>query len=318
MALSNPFPSVHTRTVPGPAPNGLGQGLFASTDINPGEDVLHIDTPFVAVLDTQRLTDTCSGCFSQQEVASGSELRACTGCRTVRYCNRTCQATDWKFAHSLECGVFSKLAPRVLPINARAMLRMVLRSARRKYTAAELDLFVQLEMHVRDMRRQNVAQWERIQLSSKAVRAYSGTEMNEEAVAAFGAKLDVNAFNLTTPLYDRIGLYLHPYAALINHSCASNAVVGFDGAYLTIKALRPIRQNEQIFISYVDATNPVDRRRTELRDRYFFDCSELREQVEKAYLLMEAVSNPGVEPGEAVDSFDSVARDETAACVVEG
>ena len=42
-------------------------------------------------------------------------------------------------------------------------------------------------------------------------------------------KLDLNSFNFTTPFYDRIGLYLHPYAALINHSCDYNAVIGFDG-----------------------------------------------------------------------------------------
>lgn len=73
-------------------------------------------------------------------------------------------------------------------------------------------------------------------------------------------------------MYDRIGLYLHPYAALINHSCDYNSTVGFDGDELFVKAVRPIKKDEQIFISYIDATNPYDVRRKELSERYYFDC----------------------------------------------
>lgn len=85
--------------------------------------------------------------------------------------------------------------------------------------------------------------------------------------------MDLNSFNLTTALYDRIGLYLHPYAALINHSCDYNATVGFDGEEVFIKAIRPIKKGEQIFISYIDTTTPNAVRRKELSERYFFDCN---------------------------------------------
>jgi SET domain-containing protein len=85
-------------------------------------------------------------------------------------------------------------------------------------------------------------------------------------------KLDLNSFNFTTPFYDRIGLYLHPYAALINHSCDYNAVIGFDGDKLFVKALKPINSGEQIFISYIDAEGPSALRRKELSERYYFNC----------------------------------------------
>lgn len=91
--------------------------------------------------------------------------------------------------HSLECKIFQKLAPRVLPNNARAMLRMILRSSRQKYTSEEIDLFVQLETHIREIRKQNMEQWERNLLSAKAVKMYSGSDMKEEVVAAFGVKV---------------------------------------------------------------------------------------------------------------------------------
>ncbi|KAJ5176124.1 uncharacterized protein N7482_002001 [Penicillium canariense] len=271
MGSQSPLPSVTTKTVPGPAPSGMGNGLFATTDIKVGEDVVHAAVPFVAVLDTPRLDDTCSACFGKRQMEAGTELKACTGCRVVKYCDRTCQSKDWKFAHSLECSIFQRLKPQVLPNNARALLRMVLRTSKGKYTTQELGIFTNLETHIQEIQEVQ-AHLDRINLTSKAVKNYSETDMTQEAIMAYAARLDLNSFNLTTAMYDRIGLYLHPYAALINHSCDYNAVVGFDGEELYVKAMRPIKKNEQIFISYIDTTTPNEVRRKELSERYFFDC----------------------------------------------
>ncbi|PYH47591.1 S-adenosylmethionine-dependent methyltransferase [Aspergillus saccharolyticus JOP 1030-1] len=268
------FPhTIPIRTTPLAAPDGLGRGLFATTNVAAGADVLHVSTPFVAVLDTHQLGQICSGCFGRRQLDDEDRrLRGCTGCQVVKYCDKICQAKDWKFAHSLECSIFQKLSPRILPINARAILRMVLRTGRQKYTSKDVDMFLQLETHIKDIREENPVQWERISMSSKAVKAYSETEMKEETISAYGAKLELNAFNLTNAMYDRVGLYLHPYAALMNHSCDYNAVVGFDGDELFVKAIRPIAEGEQIFISYVDTTNPRWLRQKELQERYYFRC----------------------------------------------
>ncbi|KAL5343926.1 hypothetical protein BJX70DRAFT_3510 [Aspergillus crustosus] len=281
--MSGPSPSerlsLETKTAPGPAPNGQGRGLFATTDLRVGDTLLHVQEPFVAVLDSKRLEDTCSACFSQRQLAAspdnGITLKACTGCKVIRYCDKTCQAKDWKLAHSRECKIFKDLQPKVLPINARALLRVVLRARSRKnpYTQEELQLFQSLGTHIRDIREGNTAQWERISLTSKAIKEYSKTEMEEEDISAYGAKLDLNSFNLTNSLYDRLGLYLHPYTALINHSCDYNAMVAFDGPQLYIKAIRPIAKNDQIFVSYIDTTFPKRIRQKEVRERYFFTCS---------------------------------------------
>ncbi|KAL4794786.1 SET and MYND domain protein [Aspergillus venezuelensis] len=306
--------TTHGKAIPAHAVNS-GRGLFATTDLATCDEILHIQNPFVAVLDTSRLQDTCSGCFGRRQLAAGPEeqivLRACTGCQVVKYCDKTCQAKDWKFAHSRECAIYKNLQPKVLPINARALLRVVVRCGMKKnsYTAEELDLFRSLETHIREMREGDKAQFERIALTSKAVKAYSGTDFEEEVLSAFGAKLDVNSFNLTNALYDRIGLYLHPYAALLNHSCDYNAVAGFDGDELYIKAIRPIAENEQITISYIDTTYPKRIRQKELRERYFFSCQcakcssaneppgpagDAANAAEKAYSLLES-GNAGVD-----------------------
>lgn len=88
MPLEAPLSSVHTRATPGPAPGGLGRGLFASTTIKVGEDVLNITSPFVAVLDTPRLSDTCSGCLGSGPLHHSGPLKNCTGCKVVKYCDR--------------------------------------------------------------------------------------------------------------------------------------------------------------------------------------------------------------------------------------
>ncbi|KAJ9361721.1 hypothetical protein C8Q69DRAFT_221290 [Paecilomyces variotii] len=273
MSPHNQPPSMDTKAMPRLTDN-MGNGLFATKDINVGEDVLKTNRPFVAVLDTPKLEDTCSGCFGKKQFFDGVKPpKACTGCKVVRYCDRACQSKDWKFAHSLECSIYCKLQPKILPNFARAVLRIILRRANQKYDDSEFDIFQMLETHAAEIRDTNQDQWNRILLTAKAVKEYSRTDMKEESIASFLAKIDLNTFNLVNPLYDRVGLYLHPYAAFINHSCDYNSVVGFDGDELFIKATRPIKADEQIFISYVDATYPYNVRRKELAERYYFECN---------------------------------------------
>ncbi|GMF77822.1 unnamed protein product [Aspergillus oryzae] len=139
---------------------------------------------------------------------------------------------------------------------------MIVRTAHKKYTNGELELFSQLETHISEIRDQSPEQWERIALSSKAVKAYSGTDMKEETISAFGAKVSKTS---------QPELSASPCPKLLL-TCNYNAAVTFDSDNLYIKATRPIQKGDQIFISYIDATNPVKLRRSELRERYYFDC----------------------------------------------
>lgn len=88
----------------------------------------------------------------------------------------------------MECPIFQKIKTGVLPNNARALLRMVLRTDRGKYNAQELEIFSNLETHIREI--QDVqAQKDRISLTAKAVKDYSQTGMSEEAILAYAAKV---------------------------------------------------------------------------------------------------------------------------------
>lgn len=81
-----------------------------------------------------------------------------------------------------------------------------------------------------------------------------------------------NSLTLIGSALEPLGICFDPLACSANHSCDPNAFVIMDGAQLSFRALKPIAKDEEIFISYIDATNPFERRQTELRQRYHFDC----------------------------------------------
>lgn len=118
-----------------------------------------------------------------------------------------------------------------------------------------------------------------------------------------GAQVELNAFTFADPLYDYIGVYLHPFAALINHSCDYNSIVVFDGEEVFVKAVRPIKKGEQIFISYIDATNPCDIRRKELMERYFFHC-----QCSKCVLGTDAPEDGYIETAKDHSVLEAASR----------
>lgn len=89
---------------------------------------------------------------------------------------------------------------------------------------------------------------------------------------------------MINPILEPIGLALDPRAALLNHSCDPNAYVRFDisppsvptshALYgsITVITLRPIAQDEQITIAYIDPTIPFAQRQRDLKTRYHFQC----------------------------------------------
>lgn len=67
---------------------------------------------------------------------------------------------------------------------------MVLRTWKGKYTTQELGVFTNLETHIQDI--QDIqARLDRINLTSKAVKSYSDTNMSQEAIMAYAARVCV-------------------------------------------------------------------------------------------------------------------------------
>lgn len=88
----------------------------------------------------------------------------------------------------MECPIFKNLKPMVLPNNARALLRVVLRSARNKYDSEEFKVFEGLESHINEIS-EIQGQLDRITLTARAVKNYSSTDIEEGTVLSYAAKV---------------------------------------------------------------------------------------------------------------------------------
>jgi len=81
-----------------------------------------------------------------------------------------------------------------------------------------------------------------------------------------------NALTLITPTLDPLGIMVDPTLCHLNHSCDPNAYIMMDGPRVSIRTLRPIKKDKEIFISYIDTTHPYHKRQDDLQTRWFFTC----------------------------------------------
>ena len=70
------------------------------------------------------------------------------------------------------------------------------------------------------------------------------------------------------------GVGLFPLGALINHSCAPNAMQTFKQQQVTFTALQPISPGTEVTISYIELAATRAERRQQLLDQYYFDIND--------------------------------------------
>ncbi|MCJ1474303.1 hypothetical protein MMC13_002961 [Lambiella insularis] len=267
----------HTYTAPAGA---AGEGLFASKAFEAGELVLKLEEDVTSVLDSPKLGDVCEWCFEEQgdgEAEGVRKLRKCGGCAVVRFCDEECQKSSWRHHHKYECKTFKKLYPNVLPNTVRLLVRLSLRGLNGLLHPSIWSAFMRLQHHLDDFKSQKSSDsqgtWEDIQLMARAAKEYGGIGDEWGNVDAMVGRVLINALTLVTPTFTSLGLSLSPTAALLNHSCNPNTCISFSGPILSVRALRPIAEDTELTISYIDITNPAPIRRADLLARYFFTCT---------------------------------------------
>jgi len=81
-----------------------GRGIWAKKGFAAG-DIIFITKPHVHVLSSRNLDSLCSSCSSP----GTNNLRRCTRCRVVWYCDSQCQNNDWQ-THKKECEALKRWA----------------------------------------------------------------------------------------------------------------------------------------------------------------------------------------------------------------
>lgn len=278
---------------------GAGRGLFALKDFAPGDLVLSLDRPYVAELDIDRLADTCAWCFQRGATSSEErslsqnlglpagfiETKACTGCKRVRYCSKTCQSKAWKKEHKHECAVLKPDNRPDLPHGVRAVMKLLGRlKADPENKDEKLIDILQFQpagaggAALEEFKKQDAQRFEDFGMLSYGAWKYAGEpkigDMDSQAIAK-GLFFNVmsNTVQLSSPLDDtKLGIGFDPILCSANHSCDPNVVTMFNQPRQLLRALKPIKKGEEITMKYVDVTNPFSIRQAELREAYFFGC----------------------------------------------
>jgi SET and MYND domain-containing protein len=180
------------------------------------------------------------------------------------------------------------MAGRHLPKAFLACMELLIRHKHGLISDAEWELLCRLPSHIDDFKRNGT--YENIELMAMGVGQFSLSQslFDKDFVAAMYGRVSrlqtlsgaltnsyevmSNALTLITPTLDPLGIMVDPTLCHLNHSCDPNAYIMMDGPQVSIRTLRPIRKDKEIFISYIDATNPYHKRQEDLQSRWFFVC----------------------------------------------
>ncbi|KAG1733445.1 hypothetical protein EDB19DRAFT_1222044 [Suillus lakei] len=265
-----------------------GRGLWAKNSIKAGSVIISL-RPHSFALASRYLDSYCSSCAA----ASNSGLLRCTGCRTVWYCNTTCQTNDWSL-HRLECPALRKWAKSApsknlsVPSDAvRCLGRILWQKKKEGFDSSWSKEIDALQSHRHSLHPRVVEN--NTHLAHSLVR-YLGLsspgDLSEFGISSAGdladliSKFVTNTFALTSPSLTPVGVSVSPLVALFNHSCDPRAVIVFprssrhpvEEPQMQVIALRDISPNEEILTSYIDTTLPRSLRQATLKETYDFTC----------------------------------------------
>ncbi|KAI1344151.1 hypothetical protein F5Y15DRAFT_104232 [Xylariaceae sp. FL0016] len=279
---------------------GVGRGLFATKDFAPGDLVLCLERPLVAELELDRMQDTCAWCLQRglsdptermQAASMGLpggfiEVKCCTACRKVAYCSKACQAKAWKREHKYECKILKSKERPDLPVQVRAIIKLLgkLMADPEGKTDDVYDVLKFMPAGapngLDDFAKENKQRFDDFNMLGHAAWHYCGAPklpvVNVDSLPTAKAlmfNVMSNTFKLTSPLdIVELGKGFDPILCSANHSCDPNVALGFNQPKTVLRALKPIKKGDEIFMKYTETTNPLSVRRTDLQETYFFTC----------------------------------------------
>lgn len=259
----------------------IGDGVIASRAYRPGELITELPRPLVGSLDTERLEDTCANCYTWTEgssigsrlyVPEGTKVFACAGCKRFRYCSKRCQKEAWGRGHKHECKNLRPVTDKEIPKAVLATMELLVRRKHALISEQAGAMLWKLGGHIDDFKKNG--KYGGIELMALGTSQFSFTQdtFSKDFVAELYGRVLTNALTLITPTLDPLGIMVDPLLCHINHSCDPNVFIMMDGPKVSIRTLRSVKADEEIFVSYIDTTNPYSRRQSELKSRWFFDC----------------------------------------------
>ena len=211
----------------------------------------------------------------------------CAGCGKFSAC-ASCVAANRLEWHRHECKAFQALPTQAKAGADTSVLRLLTRfritqtaefgdwSERKETTSALTSL------------QRNPVNLEKGQLATLATLA--GISAND--AGALISMVRTNACQIERPKGRKAGCALSALVGWHNHDCApSAAATVMDDGRLAVCALRDVREGEEVCLSYVDVTQPRERRREVLGKHYGFECRCERCKLEQRASLRNALKD---------------------------
>ncbi|KAK4205013.1 hypothetical protein QBC40DRAFT_325619 [Triangularia verruculosa] len=220
----------------------------------------------------------CHFCWREQK-----GMKACTGCRVARFCDKQCQKMAWNRFHKEECGVLKKT-----PLMKRQDLlvcRVVWFQQRGFITSEQGRVVEGLENHFDGYTREEGGKTTEVYDVAMGIREVTGQGgrkmVDVGLIWRLVPALRTNCVRLrAASSKDIVATALDLATAMINHSCEPNAFAFLEKGEIRVRSLRKIAAGEEITICYIDPTIDVKSRQEILMDEHFFECDCTRCKAE--------------------------------------
>ena len=218
----------------------------------------------------------CMACL--RACAGSAKLLRCSRCRWTRYCSAACQKSDWAL-HKHECAALGDGSSQLHQLSDAPLADVLLigRCLWRRHDATtagscgvEDAAFDQLETGVPcdSDRALGVLAAGIPGLLPPAASGAAASEGAAQLICAFGR----NNFGVLNDLLSVVGAGCYPRAAILNHSCAPNCALAFNGNAVEVRTMRAVAAGDELCHSYVELCQPTAARRAALSARYGFVC----------------------------------------------
>ncbi|KAJ3271909.1 hypothetical protein HDV01_006123 [Terramyces sp. JEL0728] len=271
---------------------GRGRFIVAEDDLQPGQVILE-EVPTAFVVFKNFAQQYCQVCLSHSKKdnifgvgKTGDDLITCMGCRKQCYwCSEECKQND--YIHSLACKFIVDLpgiagAASVDYNLLRLLLNIICQrhlenTTDKIYKQTDYECLQSLVSHQKafDSKFKGAVQLACQDLQDSFVK-YGFETLNVDEMVKLVCRINSNSHAVHDPegvTNSEIGVGMFPMVAMLNHSCAPNAVFVTGGnGMMVVRVVTPVAEGEEICVSYVDLFAPKWERQGKLLTSKFFWC----------------------------------------------